>query len=80
MKSLFRENAGEAFVGLLVVILAAAFILFAWRHTGGGGHTDGYKVTALFPNASGVNVGTDVRVARIFAEKALHGLPGLHAS
>jgi phospholipid/cholesterol/gamma-HCH transport system substrate-binding protein len=63
MKSLFRENAGEAFVGLLVVILAAAFILFAWRHTGGGGHTDGYKVTALFPNASGVNVGTDVRVA-----------------
>lgn len=63
MKGLFRENAGEAIVGLLVVILAAVFILFAWNHTGGGGHADGYKVTALFPNASGVNVGTDVRVA-----------------
>jgi phospholipid/cholesterol/gamma-HCH transport system substrate-binding protein len=63
MKGLFRENAGEAIVGLLVVILAAAFILFAWNHTGGNGHTDGYKVSALFPNASGVNVGTDVRVA-----------------
>jgi phospholipid/cholesterol/gamma-HCH transport system substrate-binding protein len=63
MKSLFRENAGEAITGLLVVILAAAFVLYAWRHTGGGGYADGYKVTAIFPNASGVNVGTDVRVA-----------------
>jgi phospholipid/cholesterol/gamma-HCH transport system substrate-binding protein len=63
MKGLLRENAGEAIVGLLVIILAAAFVLFAWRYTGGGGHADGYKVTALFPNASGVNVGTDVKVS-----------------
>ena len=63
MKGLFRENAGEAITGLLVVILAALFVLYAWRHTGGSGHANGYKVTALFPNASGVNVGTDVRVA-----------------
>ncbi|MDO6416419.1 outer membrane lipid asymmetry maintenance protein MlaD [Sphingomonas sp. BIUV-7] len=63
MKGLFRENAGEAIVGLFVVILAVFFVLFAWNHTGGGQHTDGYKVTALFPNAAGVNVGTDVRVA-----------------
>jgi phospholipid/cholesterol/gamma-HCH transport system substrate-binding protein len=63
MRGLFRENAGEAIVGLLVIILAAAFVLFAWNHTGGGSHSDGYKVTALFPNASGVNVGTDVRVS-----------------
>ncbi|QJU57946.1 outer membrane lipid asymmetry maintenance protein MlaD [Sphingomonas sp. AP4-R1] len=63
MRGLFRENAGEAIVGLLVVILAGVFILFAWDRTGGGSHADGYKVTALFPNASGVNVGTDVRVS-----------------
>lgn len=63
MKGLLRENAGEAIVGLLVVLLAAFFILLAWRHTGGGGYADGVKVRALFPNASGVNVGTDVRVA-----------------
>lgn len=63
MRALFRENAGEAIVGLLVVILAIVFVGYAWRHTGGGSHADGYKVTALFPNASGVNVGTDVRVA-----------------
>lgn len=63
MRGLFRENAGEAITGLLVVILAAVFVLYAWRHTGGSGYAHGYKVTALFPNASGVNVGTDVRVA-----------------
>lgn len=63
MRTIFRENIGEAIVGLLVVVLAAAFILFAWRATGGGARAGGIRVTALFPNASGVNVGTDVRVA-----------------
>ena len=36
---------------------------FAWARTGGGGPADAIRVTALFPNAAGVNVGTDVRVA-----------------
>ncbi|WP_174273725.1 outer membrane lipid asymmetry maintenance protein MlaD [Sphingomonas bacterium] len=62
MKAVFRENLGEALVGLAVVLLAGFFIVFAWRATGGA-HGGGIKVTALFPNASGVNVGTDVRVA-----------------
>jgi phospholipid/cholesterol/gamma-HCH transport system substrate-binding protein len=62
-KSLFRENAGEALVGLLVVLLAMAFVWFAWMRTGGGEKSGSIHVTALFPNASGVNVGTDVRVA-----------------
>jgi phospholipid/cholesterol/gamma-HCH transport system substrate-binding protein len=61
MKSLFREN--QAAVGLLVVLLAAWFVWFAWMRTGGGEKADAIHVTALFPNASGVNVGTDVRVA-----------------
>ena len=63
MRTILRENLGEAVVGLLVVLLAAWFVLFAWRHTGGGVQADGTKVTALFPSASGVNVGTDVRVS-----------------
>ena len=63
MKSIFQENLGEAIVGLLVVVLAALFILFAWRATGGGAKAGGVKVIALFPNASGVNVGTDVKVS-----------------
>ena len=63
MKTMFRDNRGEALVGLLVVVLAALFVLFAWQRTGGGMKAGGIKVVALFPNASGVNVGTDVRVA-----------------
>lgn len=63
MKSLFKENAGEALVGLLVVLLAVWFVWFAWMRTGGGEKSGAIHVTALFPNAAGVNVGTDVRVA-----------------
>jgi phospholipid/cholesterol/gamma-HCH transport system substrate-binding protein len=63
MKGLLRENFGEAIIGLAVVVIAAAFIVFAWRATGGGAKAGAIKVTALFPNASGVNVGTDVKVA-----------------
>jgi len=63
VRALFRGNAGEALVGLAVVLLAAWFVVFAWGRTGGGAKAGGVKVAALFPNASGVNVGTDVRVA-----------------
>jgi phospholipid/cholesterol/gamma-HCH transport system substrate-binding protein len=63
MKSLFRENGGEALVGLLVVLLAVWFVWFAYMKTGGGEKSGSIHVTALFPNSSGVNVGTDVRVA-----------------
>jgi phospholipid/cholesterol/gamma-HCH transport system substrate-binding protein len=63
MRAVFRENIGEAIVGLLVVILAVWFVLFAWDRTGGGAKTGGIKIAAIFPNASGVSNGTDVRVA-----------------
>lgn len=63
MRTLLRENGFEALVGVLVVALAAWFILFAWNRTGGGMASGATRVTALFPNASGVNVGTEVRIA-----------------
>jgi phospholipid/cholesterol/gamma-HCH transport system substrate-binding protein len=63
MKTILKENAGEALVGLAVVILAVWFVVFAWGRTGGGQKAGAINVTALFPNASGVNIGTDVRVA-----------------
>jgi phospholipid/cholesterol/gamma-HCH transport system substrate-binding protein len=65
IKSLFRENAGEALVGLLVVLLAAWFVIFAWDRTGGGTKAGSIRIIALFPNASGVTAGTDVRVSGI---------------
>ncbi len=62
MKGVFRDNLFEAVVGLLVVLLALWFILFAWQRTGGG-LQDSIAVKALFPAANGISVGTDVRVA-----------------
>jgi len=63
MKSVLKEHGAEALIGLLVVILAIWFVVFAWQRTGGGSRADAIHVTALFPNATGINVGTDVRVA-----------------
>lgn len=56
-----RHNRTEALVGLAVVLVALAFVLFALQRTGGG--RGGMQVTALFPSANGVAVGTEVRVA-----------------
>jgi phospholipid/cholesterol/gamma-HCH transport system substrate-binding protein len=63
MKSLFRENIAEAITGLIVVVIAVWFFVFALERTGGGGRADALHVTALFPNATGISVGTDVRIA-----------------
>ena len=63
MKAILRENIGEAIVGLLVVILAIWFVIFAWQRTGGGERSGSIKIAAIFPNATGVSAGTDVRVA-----------------
>lgn len=62
MRGLFRDNLFEALVGLLVVLLAAWFVFFAWQRTGGSFHKR-IQVTALFPAANGISTGTDVRVA-----------------
>lgn len=62
MRGIVRENLIEALVGLLVVLIAGWFIYFAWQRTGGG-LRESIRVTALFPAANGVSVGTDVRVA-----------------
>ena len=62
MRGILRENLVEALVGLLVVLLAVWFVLFAWQRTGGG-IRDSIRVSALFPAANGVSVGTDVRIA-----------------
>ncbi len=63
MRRLFGDNASDAVIGLLVVLVAAWFVVYAWHRTGGGAGGGAIHVTALFPNASGVSPGTDVRVA-----------------
>lgn len=64
MRALLKEHGAEALIGLLVILLALWFALYAWGRTGGGGGGLGaINVTAEFPSVTGVNVGTDVRVA-----------------
>jgi phospholipid/cholesterol/gamma-HCH transport system substrate-binding protein len=62
MRGVLRDNLLEALVGLLVVLLAIWFVVFAWQRTGGE-LDDSIRVNALFPAANGVSIGTDVRIA-----------------
>lgn len=62
MRALLKEHVAEALAGLAVLLIAAWFLTFAWGRTGGGG-MDSYSLAARFPNASGISVGSDVRVS-----------------
>ena len=63
MRTLFRENAIEALIGLVVLAVGIWFMAFAYDRTDGGAGGGGYHVTARFPNVTGVSAGTDVRVS-----------------
>lgn len=60
-----KSNALETLVGAAVIALALAFFAFAWKTAGNGGTGGGYLVKADFDNASGVSIGSDVRIAGI---------------
>lgn len=61
MKPALRENSTEALIGLAVVLIGLSFAFFAWQQTGGA--SGGLHVTAQFPSANGISVGTDVRIS-----------------
>src|SRR3546814_10202647 len=63
MRVVLKENLVEALIGVLVVAVTTGFIVFAYGRTGGVARAGSYQVAALFNDASGVGVGTDVRVA-----------------
>jgi phospholipid/cholesterol/gamma-HCH transport system substrate-binding protein len=65
MRNLIKEHGAEALIGLLVVLIAIWFGWYAFQRTGGGRVPNAIRVDALFPNASGISPGTDVRVAGI---------------
>lgn len=65
MRALFKENVIEALVGFVVVIVAIWFVTAAYARTSAGGAGSGYLLTARFPNATGISVGTDVRTSGI---------------
>ena len=60
-----KNSTVETLIGAAVVIIAAVFLLFAYQTSGKGSATGGYRLSAEFDNAEGVNVGTDVRAAGV---------------
>jgi len=72
MRLPYREHFGEALIGLLVILLAVGFAWYAWAKTGRGTAADAIKVIALFPNTTGVEVGTDVRIAGLKVGTVTH--------
>lgn len=62
MRSLLKDNVIEALVGLVVLLVAVGFVVFAYQRTNAG-TAGGYTIAARFPNVTGVSAGTDVRVS-----------------
>lgn len=59
-----QKNIVETLMGGIVLLVAAAFLIFAYNKSDISVE-DGYKVTAKFENASGVSLGSDVRIGGI---------------
>ena len=60
-----KTNLVETAVGAVVIVIAAAFFLFAYTTSGIGRGSGGYKLTAEFDNADGIGVGSDVRMSGV---------------
>lgn len=71
MPQLLKDHVAEALAGLAVVAIAAWFLIFALGRTGSTG-TDSYALTARFPNAAGISVGSDVRVSGLKVGAVTH--------
>lgn len=60
-----KNSTVETLIGAAVIAIAAVFFVFAYTATGSGRSAGGYRLSAEFDNAEGINVGTDVRMAGI---------------
>ncbi|MFQ3666315.1 MAG: outer membrane lipid asymmetry maintenance protein MlaD [Sphingomonadaceae bacterium] len=60
---MLREHLAEALAGLVVVLFAGWFLVFAWNRSDQGPRGGTYDLVARFPNATGIAVGSDVRVS-----------------
>lgn len=59
-----QKNIVETLIGAVVLVVAVIFLAFAYRSSNVG-TVDGYSITAKFDNASGVALGSDVRIGGI---------------
>lgn len=58
------RNMIETVMGAVVLLVAVVFVTFAFKSSGLSA-SDGYQVTARFGDASGLTVGTEVRMAGV---------------
>jgi phospholipid/cholesterol/gamma-HCH transport system substrate-binding protein len=59
-----QNNIAETIIGAVVILVALAFLAFAYLRTGSGS-LSGYEVNAHLSKVDGLGVGTDVRLAGI---------------
>jgi phospholipid/cholesterol/gamma-HCH transport system substrate-binding protein len=59
-----QNNTVETLIGAIVVVVAAAFLYFAYSSTNSAA-MDSYELQAKFQRVDGLNVGTDVRLSGI---------------
>lgn len=57
-------NAVETLIGAVVLVVAGAFLFFAYNNAGVGTEA-GYELKAQFDRVDGLNVGSDVRLSGI---------------
>jgi len=60
-----RDQLVETLVGLMVLIAAGLFVVYAMQTVGEGQNRNDYTLTAKFGSIGGVNTGSDVRMAGV---------------
>jgi phospholipid/cholesterol/gamma-HCH transport system substrate-binding protein len=60
-----KTNLVETAVGAVVIVIAAAFFIFAYTTSGIGRGSGGYELIAEFDNADGIGIGSDVRMSGV---------------
>jgi phospholipid/cholesterol/gamma-HCH transport system substrate-binding protein len=65
VEALMRESLFETLVGVLVVAVAAVFLLFSLQQRSEASPRDSYTLTAKFNRVDGISTGSDVRLAGV---------------
>ncbi len=60
-----NRNLIETVMGAVVLIIAAGFLYSAYKGRNISAVSDGYEVSAMFENVSGIEIGSDVRLGGV---------------
>lgn len=60
-----KQNIIETLVGFTVIIIAIAFLIFAYKNGNQSASANGYTLKASFQSAEGITKGSEVRLAGV---------------